>query len=121
TTLVIPSGQAGLPVTLSGTRAGTITLTAAAEGYASGSSIVTITDTITKTEEPGPASAPPGRDLSGLVLSAADATPLAGVRLLLAGRAATTDADGRFVFTGPPSGYQLVKVDHLSLDSPAGG
>lgn len=58
----------------------------------------------------------PGRPLSGRVLAASDAKPLAGVRLILAGQSATTDANGSFLFAQPPSGYQLVKIDHVSIE-----
>jgi hypothetical protein len=69
------------------------------------------------TDTAGLAKGAPGRPLTGRVLSAADAKPLAGVRLTLAGQSATTDATGAFLFAQPPSGYQLVKIDQVSIES----
>ncbi|MFO0769545.1 MAG: RHS repeat-associated core domain-containing protein [Nitrospiraceae bacterium] len=71
---------------------------------------------VTVTATPGQPVGAPGRPVSGRILSAADATPLAGVLVTLAGQRATTDAAGRFVFPQPPSGYQLINIDHASLD-----
>ena len=51
------------------------------------------------------------------MLSATDAKPLAGVVLTLAGQISTTDASGRFTFAQPPSGYQLITIQHGSLDA----
>jgi hypothetical protein len=108
--LVIPVGQNKATVTLSGLTAGAVTLTAAATGRASASSVVTVT-----AEAAGP-KGPPGQPVMGRVYSAADGKPLRGVQVLLAGQSTTTDQDGRFVFSSPASGYQLVTVDHASLD-----
>ncbi len=58
-----------------------------------------------------------GRAVSGRVLSATDAKPLAGIVLTLTGQISTTDATGRFTFKQPPSGYQLIKIHHASLDA----
>ncbi|CAI4030252.1 hypothetical protein DNFV4_00680 [Nitrospira tepida] len=58
----------------------------------------------------------PGRPVSGRVLSVRDGKPLAGVLVTLAGQSALTDAGGRFTFAQPPSGYQLIQIDHAWLD-----
>ncbi len=57
-----------------------------------------------------------GRPVRGRVLSVRDGKPLAGVRVTLAGQSSTTDASGRFLFAQPPSGYQLITIDHASLE-----
>ena len=57
-----------------------------------------------------------GQPVSGRVLSVRDGKPLAGVRVTLAGQSSTTDASGRFLFAQPPSGYQLITIDHASLE-----
>ncbi|HJU04344.1 MAG TPA: carboxypeptidase-like regulatory domain-containing protein, partial [Nitrospiraceae bacterium] len=57
-----------------------------------------------------------GRPVTGRVLSAADAKPLAGVRLTLAGQSATTEVNGQFRFAQPPSGYQLVKIEQVLIE-----
>lgn len=52
-----------------------------------------------------------GLPVTGRVLSATTAKPLAGVILTLAGQRVMTDDSGRFTFTQPPSGYQLIKLN----------
>ncbi|MEW6247649.1 MAG: DUF6531 domain-containing protein, partial [Nitrospirota bacterium] len=109
--VVLAVGQTSAPVNVTGTGAGTVTLTASAPGRLPANSTITIGTA------PGLPAGAPGRPLTGRVLSATDAKPLAGVRLTLAGQSTTTDVHGQFVFSGPPSGYQLVKIDHASLDA----
>jgi RHS repeat-associated protein len=55
--------------------------------------------------------------LVGYVLSAETGKPLNGVSVTVAGQEAMTDAKGRFVFSQPPAGHQLVTVNLASLDS----
>ena len=54
--------------------------------------------------------------VTGRVLSATDGQPMANVRLTLGDHTAISDARGIFIFTHVASGYQLVKVDQLSLE-----
>lgn len=55
--------------------------------------------------------------LTGYILSAETGKPLPAVRVTVADQEAVTDAKGRFFFTHPPLGRQLVKVDAPSLES----
>ncbi len=57
-----------------------------------------------------------GQPVSGRVLSVRDGKPMAGVRVTLAGQSTRTDPGGRFTFAQPLSGYQLITIDHASLE-----
>ncbi|ULA57974.1 MAG: hypothetical protein LZF60_20020 [Nitrospira sp.] len=55
--------------------------------------------------------------LTGYILSAETGKPLPAVRVTVADQEAVTDTTGRFFFSHPPLGRQLVNVDASSLES----
>lgn len=57
-----------------------------------------------------------GQPVSGRVLSVRDGKPMAGVLVTMAGHSTRTDPTGRFTVAQPPSGYQLITIDHTSLE-----
>ena len=57
-----------------------------------------------------------GQPVSGRVLSVRDGKPMAGVLVTMASQSTRTDPGGRFTFAQPPSGYQLITIDHASLE-----